>query len=167
MSTIVETPDQPLIPEGEYDGTLNCVTDVGFKDFGFGLKDHLKLEYVVEATGQPVRVSSLVTKSLHRKSNLSRHVSAWIYPQPVPRRADVSKFVGAACRLKIAPSTKKDGRLTTLLTYFLLAIKGRLQIILPIRGIRKLRHSSPSRHPLRKLSFWQRLPDFESTSETA
>lgn len=121
--------DFEIAPEGVFLARCYKMVDVGTQtETGqFGTKENRKIylywellqdddgEEVRMTDGQPFSIFNSYKLSMHPKSNLRKHLDSWRGKKFTEEEAadfDLTKLLGAFCKLQITHSTSKDGQKT-------------------------------------------------------
>jgi outer membrane biosynthesis protein TonB len=134
MAIVVKEPDQKDFehPEdGQYIGVIADVIDLGEVETGYGIKPRVRIVYLLDTNdseGNPFRVMSTYTASLHEKANLRKALKQ-ILGADVSGQFDLEELLGINNQLVVA-TTEKDDKVYTNIVAILKAPKGtpRLQI---------------------------------------
>jgi len=121
--------DFEIAPEGVFLARCYKMVDVGTQtETGqFGTKENRKIylywellqdddgEEVRMTDGQPFSIFNSYKLSMHPKANLRKHLDSWRGKKFTEEEAadfDLTKLLGAFCKLQITHSTSKDGQKT-------------------------------------------------------
>jgi hypothetical protein len=121
--------DFEIAPEGVFLARCYKMVDVGTQtETGqYGTKENRKIylywellqdddgEEIRMEDGQPFSIFNSYKLSMHQKANLRKHLDAWRGKKFTEEEAadfDLTKLLGAFCKLQITHSTSKDGQKT-------------------------------------------------------
>lgn len=126
MSIIAGKPESnntfEICPAGSFQAVCYGVHDIGWHVNGFGKKQHLiiicweiteTIKSEGEYKGKRFVISNRYNLSLHEKSILAKHLTAWS-GQPLESlyNLDLEKLIGGNCMINIVHNTSKDGQKT-------------------------------------------------------
>ena len=135
MAIVVKEPDQKEFehPEdGQYLGVIADVIDLGEVETGFGVKPRVRIVYLLDANdseGNPFRVVSTYTASLHEKANLRKALKQ-ILGADVSGQFDLEELLGINNQL-VVTTTEKDDKVYTNIVAILKAPKGSPRMAIP------------------------------------
>ena len=135
MAIVVKEPDQKEFehPEdGQYLGVIADVIDLGEVETGFGIKPRVRIVYLLDANdseGNPFRVVSTYTASLHEKANLRKTLKQ-ILGADVSGQFDLEELLGINNQL-VVTTTQKDDKIYTNIVAILKAPKGSPRMAIP------------------------------------
>ena len=135
MAIVVKEPDQKEFehPEdGQYLGVIADVIDLGEVETGFGVKPRVRIVYLLDANdseGNPFRVVSTYTASLHEKANLRKTLKQ-ILGADVSGQFDLEELLGINNQL-VVTTTQKDDKIYTNIVAILKAPKGSPRMAIP------------------------------------
>ena len=135
MAIVVKEPDQKEFehPEdGQYLGVIADVIDLGEVETGFGVKPRVRIVYLLDANdseGNPFRVVSTYTASLHEKANLRKALKS-ILGADVSGQFDLEELLGINNQL-VVTTTQKDDKIYTNIVAILKAPKGSPRMAIP------------------------------------
>ena len=135
MAIVVKEPDQKEFehPEdGQYLGVIADVIDLGEVETGFGVKPRVRIVYLLDANdseGNPFRVVSTYTASLHEKANLRKALKQ-ILGADVSGQFDLEELLGINNQL-VVTTTQKDDKIYTNIGVILKAPKGSPRMAIP------------------------------------
>ena len=135
MAIVVKEPDQKEFehPEdGQYLGVIADVIDLGEVETGFGVKPRVRIVYLLDANdseGNPFRVVSTYTASLHEKANLRKALKQ-ILGADVSGQFDLEELLGINNQL-VVTTTQKDDKIYTNIVAILKAPKGSPRMAIP------------------------------------
>ena len=135
MAIVVKEPDQKEFehPEdGQYIGVIADVIDLGEVETGFGVKPRVRIVYLLDANdseGNPFRVVSTYTASLHEKANLRKALKQ-ILGADVSGQFDLEELLGINNQL-VVTTTQKDDKIYTNIVAILKAPKGSPRMAIP------------------------------------
>ncbi len=135
MAIVVKEPDQKEFehPEdGQYIGVIADVIDLGEVETGFGVKPRVRIVYLLDANdseGNPFRVVSTYTASLHEKANLRKALKS-ILGADVSGQFDLEELLGINNQL-VVTTTEKDDKVYTNIVAILKAPKGSPRLAIP------------------------------------
>ena len=135
MAIVVKEPDQKEFehPEdGQYLGVIADVIDLGEVETGFGVKPRVRIVYLLDANdseGNPFRVVSTYTASLHEKANLRKALKS-ILGADVSGQFDLEELLGINNQL-VVTTTEKDDKVYTNIVAILKAPKGSPRMAIP------------------------------------
>ena len=113
MPIIVSKMDYENPDPGLGGGELHAVKDLGIQDYGNGPEPMLELEFATDQMNSKgtdsLKVRTLCTKKLGRKTKLLAIATALLDGQPVPNDLDVESLIGKRCQLLISLKTDKNG----------------------------------------------------------
>jgi hypothetical protein len=141
MAIVVKEPDQKDFehPEdGQYLGVIADVIDLGEVETGFGVKPRVRIVYLLDANdseGNPFRVVSTYTASLHEKANLRKTLKQ-ILGADVSGQFDLEELLGINNQLVVA-TTEKDDKVYTNIVAILKAPKGSPRLAIPDDFVRQ------------------------------
>lgn len=141
MAIVVKEPDQKDFehPEdGQYIGVIADVIDLGEVETGFGVKPRVRIVYLLDANdseGNPFRVVSTYTASLHEKANLRKALKQ-ILGADVSGQFDLDELLGINNQL-VVTTTEKDDKVYTNIVAILKAPKGSPRLAIPDDFIRQ------------------------------
>lgn len=121
--------DFEIAPEGVFLARCYKMVDVGTQTetSQFGTKENRKIylywellqdddgEEIRMEDGQPFSIFNSYKLSMHQKANLRKHLDAWRgkkFTEEEAAEFDLTKLLGAFCKLQITHSTSKDGQKT-------------------------------------------------------
>ena len=135
MAIVVKEPDQKEFehPEdGQYIGVIADVIDLGEVETGWGVKPRVRIVYLLDANdskGNPFRVVSTYTASLHEKANLRKALKQ-ILGADVSGQFDLEELLGINNQL-VVTTTQKDDKIYTNIVAILKAPKGSPRMAIP------------------------------------
>jgi len=141
MAIVVKEPDQKEFehPEdGQYIGVIADVIDLGEVETGFGIKPRVRIVYLLDANdseGNPFRVVSTYTASLHEKANLRKALKS-ILGADVSGQFDLEELLGINNQL-VVTTTEKDDKVYTNIVAILKAPKGSPRLAIPDDFVRQ------------------------------
>ena len=135
MAIVVKEPDQKEFehPEdGQYIGVIADVIDLGEVETGFGVTPRVRIVYLLDANdskGNPFRVVSTYTASLHEKASLRKALKS-ILGADVSGQFDLEELLGINNQL-VVTTTQKDDKIYTNIGVILKAPKGSPRMAIP------------------------------------
>jgi hypothetical protein len=154
MAIVVKEPDQKEFehPEdGQYLGVIADVIDLGEVETGYGIKPRVRIVYLLDANdseGNPFRVVSTYTASLHEKANLRKTLKS-ILGADVSGQFDLEELLGINNQLVVS-TTEKDDKVYTNIVAILKAPKGSPRLAIPDDFVRQQDKQKKQAAPAKK-----------------